>query len=104
MSPLLCGKDWIQLKNGVQECNVAVLASDDYQTLLEIRISGFYKSDTLILGQKYDNIEIPGTGWRLAPGVPLLPAIYKLIAIPSSKDVKLTILECPMGSDLETRN
>ncbi len=93
MSPLLCGKDWIQLKNGGQECNVAVLASDDYQTLLEITIAGFYKSDTTILGKRYDIIKIPGTGWRLTPGVPLLPAIYKLVAIPSSKDIKLTILE-----------
>ena len=89
----LIGKDWIQLKNGVQECNITVLASDDYQTLIEINISGFYRNDTIILGQKYDNIEVPSTGWRLTPGLPLLPAIYKLIAIPSSKDVKLTIIE-----------
>lgn len=70
ISSFLCGKDWIQIKAGDQECNVSVLTSDNYQTLLEITIAGFYKSDTIISGQKYDNIEITGTGWRLTPGIP----------------------------------
>lgn len=69
------------------------MASNDYHTLLAVTITGFYKSDTIISGQKYDIIEVPGTGWRLTPGIPLLPAIYKLVAIPPSKDVKMTILE-----------
>lgn len=93
LTTFLSGKTWIQLKGSGQECNVAVLASDDYQTLLEITINGFYRGDTTIAEKRYNIVEIPGTGWRLTPGVPLLPAIYKIAAIPSSKDIKLTILE-----------
>ena len=89
---ILIGKEWVQVKGIGQECLIDVIASDDFQTSLQVLISGFYRIDTLIDNVEYNILEIPGTGVYLRDGFPTLPAIYKFIAIPPSKDVKVTLV------------
>ncbi|MGQ9465910.1 MAG: hypothetical protein ACUVQ4_09495 [bacterium] len=55
-------------------------------------IPGFYKIDTLLENVEFNILEIPGTGIYLRDGFPMLPAIYKFVAIPQSMDVKVTIV------------
>lgn len=89
---ILIGKEWVQVKGIGQECLIDVIASDDFQTSLQVMIPGFYRTDTLINNIEYNILEIPGTGVYLRDGVPTLPAIYKFIAIPPSKGVKVTVV------------
>ncbi|MEO0226659.1 MAG: C25 family cysteine peptidase, partial [candidate division WOR-3 bacterium] len=86
------GKDWIKLEGTGQECLINVIHSDDFQTSLEIAVPGFYKIDTVINNTEYNIVDIPNTGVYLREGLPMVPAIYKIIAIPSSKDVKVTLV------------
>jgi len=89
---ILIGKEWVQVKGIGQECLIDVIASDDFQTSLQVIVPGFYRIDTLIDDVEYNILEIPGTGVYLRDGFPTLPAIYKFIAIPPSKDIKITIV------------
>ncbi len=87
---------WVAFPPGGEEGappTVNVLSSDADHTVVEVTIPGMWVEDIEIEADVYQYIEIPGYVNTENVGLPALPFISEMIAIPGTKDVGLNILD-----------
>ena len=76
-----------------QPPRVTVVESNDQETILEIRVFGFMVDETEINGETYQDLRFPNYYTTLDVGMPQLPAISELVAIPEGAEAEVQIDE-----------
>ena len=70
---------------------IEVLSSNNAQTVIHVTIPGMWVEDTLIDGVTYQIVRLPDHSTLGNVGAPQLPAIRKLVAIPPTSNVSISI-------------
>lgn len=70
---------------------VTVLSSDESTTTIEITTDGFWSEDITEGVETFQSLELPGYSSVIDPGKPCVPAVVKLVQIPSLTDVAVTV-------------
>jgi hypothetical protein len=72
---------------------VEVLESSNLRTVIHVTIPGMWVEDTLINGTTYQVLLIPDNGLTGEVGKPQLPLVGSVVAVPSTSDVLISILD-----------
>jgi hypothetical protein len=89
-----CGARWIDVgaPSGT-ELNVRVVEADEWHTIIEMEMGGFWVMEREEDGDLYHLLTIPGAGWLSDIGRPHLPVVSRLVAVPPAGPVQLEILD-----------
>lgn len=75
------------------EAKVQVISQDNSGIVIKVELQGFQLKEFLSDGKKYNSIEINADGITSETGMPQLPHIAKLLAIPDQGTVSVEVLE-----------
>ncbi len=72
---------------------VNVISSDEDSTVVEITTPGMWEEEVEIDGMTFQKIEIPEYGFTYEIGLPQIPGVRELVAVPGMKDIFLNVVE-----------
>lgn len=91
----LAAPTWVQFDSGgaVRPGEFSVVSSSPDSTVVELRLFGFFREDTVVSGETYQlvNLCIDGGGLLTTVGSPRVPVLARLIAIPDDKCVDVAV-------------
>jgi hypothetical protein len=82
---------------------VNVISSDEDSTVIEITTPGMWEEEVVVDEMTFQKIEIPEYGFTYEIGLPQIPGVRELVAVPGIKDISLNILDTDT-TDLEDYN
>ena len=82
---------------------VNVISSDEDSTVVEITTPGMWEEAIEVDDMTFQKIEIPEYGFTYEIGLPKIPGVRDLVAVPGMKDISLNILDTDTN-DLEDYN
>ena len=94
--PFLMKAEWIPLNKqntAASPPNVTLISDDQNSTVLKIEIAGFDLKNFNPNGNEYQIIDLLSGSFTTKPGIPQLPYIAKVLAIPDQAAVSIEILE-----------
>ena len=94
--PFIMKAEWIPMnKQSMSPTppNVTLISDDINSTVLKIEISGFEQKNFISEGQNYQMIDLLSESFTNSPGLPELPYIAKVLAIPDQAGVSIEVLE-----------
>jgi len=96
MLPCILKAGWVPLNSSRTEKTppeVTLLSHDANSTVIRIELSGFEISDLEYRGKTYQVLDLLSEAVTLEPGMPELPYIAKILAIPDQASVTVEVLE-----------
>ncbi|RLD51597.1 MAG: hypothetical protein DRJ05_18240, partial [Bacteroidetes bacterium] len=94
--PFLMKAEWIPLNKqntSASPPNVTLISDNNTSTVLKIEISGFDLKDFNSDGNKYQIADLLTGSFTTKPGLPELPYIAKVLAVPDQAAISIEILE-----------
>ena len=94
--PTLMRAEWIPLnkQNTIPTPpKVTLIRDDNNSTVIKIEISGFELKDFITDDKQYKMIDLLSESFTNSPGLPKLPYIAKVLAIPDQAGISFEILE-----------
>jgi hypothetical protein len=72
---------------------ITVVSSNDQETILHVKLKGFFVEDVLVDGTTYHQLSLPGYTYATTRivGKPALPVISEVVGIPENKNAEITI-------------
>lgn len=74
-----------------EQCSVNLIESDAGHMVVEISIPGFWLGKTVAGGTTWDSIELPDHSSQTAVGLPEVPSIPQMFALPFGSEASVTI-------------
>lgn len=72
---------------------VNVISSDEDSTVVEITTPGMWEEEIEVDDMTFQKIEIPEYGFTYEIGLPQIPGVRELVAVPGMKDIFLNVVE-----------
>ena len=88
-------QQWISL-NGTSEPNkptATIVSSNDQETIVRIKISGFWTSQRSENDEQFTSLRFPGYATTLEIGKPALPVVSELMGIPGGAHVSASVVD-----------
>ncbi len=87
------GAKWVSFDGSDEaECRVTVLSSDNSSAFLQIEVPGMFAEDVEINGRIFQDLYFHHFGSTQEVGAPSLPRISELVAIPGTKNVRVSLV------------
>ncbi len=86
------GFDWQSFGGQPEDvCVVSLLESDMNHMVVEITVPGFWLGSTIAGGTAWDNIELPGYYSQVEVGLPEVPNVAQMFALPFGTEAVVTV-------------
>lgn len=93
LSPIPTYAENFQIKNGIKDYKVEIIGQDDKGIDIRFELGNFSRQSQPINGQVYHQIKLEGASYLQKKSFPELPKIIIPLALPSSENIQLEILD-----------